>query len=211
MSAADVVAGVAGDNQSAPGVFGTLTSYAAEPDILARAANIRLLLLDVDGVLTDGQLYFTEHGESMKAFNTLDGQGIKLLQEQGLEVGIISGRKSPALSHRAQALGISLVAQGREDKFTALTELLAERPLALEQIAYIGDDLPDLLVMRHTGLAFAVPHAHAEIHGLAHGCSKRAGGHGAVRDICDFLLKAQGRYQAAIARFLADPHDAGKD
>jgi 3-deoxy-D-manno-octulosonate 8-phosphate phosphatase (KDO 8-P phosphatase) len=187
-------------------LFESIKLYAGVDNVLARARKISLLLLDVDGVLTNGQLYFTEHGESIKAFNTLDGQGIKLLQEQGIEVGIISGRKSPALGLRAQALGISLLAQGREDKYTALTELLANRHTALDEIAYIGDDLPDLLVMRHIGLAFAVPHAHSEIHRHAHACTLRDGGHGAVRDACDFILKAQHKYQAALARFLTNPN-----
>lgn len=191
-------------------VFDSITCYASDDDIIARAGKITLLLLDVDGVLTNGQLYFTEHGESIKAFNTLDGQGIKLLQEQGIETGIISGRKSPALANRAQALGITLLAQGREDKYVALTELLLNHKAGLDQIAYIGDDLPDLLVMRHTGLAFAVPDAHREVHRYAHACSRRAGGHGAVRDVCDFILKAQNKYQSAIARFLTTPDQAGQ-
>lgn len=186
-------------------VFDSIKCYAANDEVLLRAGKITLLLLDVDGVLTNGQLYFTEHGETTKAFNTLDGQGIKLLQEQGIEVGIISGRKSPALALRAQALGITLLAQGREDKYIALTELLANRSVGLDEIAYIGDDLPDLLVMRHTGLAFAVPDAHSEVHRYAHASTLRSGGHGAVRDVCDFILKAQNKYQAALARFLVNP------
>lgn len=189
-------------------LFESIKCYAPEDNVLERARKITLLLLDVDGVLTNGQLYFTEHGESIKAFNTLDGQGIKLLQEQGIEVGIISGRQSPALQLRARALGITLLAQGREDKYTALTELLASRPTALDQIAYVGDDLPDLLVMRHIGLAFAVPDAHSEIHRHAQVCTRRAGGHGAVRDAGDFILKAQNKYRAAIARFFVNPAQA---
>lgn len=186
-------------------VFETIKCYATADTVLDRARRIRLLLLDVDGVLTDGQLYFTEQGETVKAFNTLDGQGIKLLQEQNIAVGIISGRQSPALGLRAQALGITMLAQGREDKYTALTELLAHSSIVLDEIAYIGDDLPDLLVMRHTALAFAVPDAHSEVHRSAHACTLRRGGHGAVRDVCDFLLKAQNKYQAAIDRFFRNP------
>lgn len=199
-----------GDTLVPADVFDSIKCYAASDVVLARASRITLLLLDVDGVLTNGQLYFTEHGETTKAFNTLDGQGIKLLQEQGIEVGIISGRKSPALGLRAQALGITLLAQGREDKYIALTELLSHRSTGLDEIAYIGDDLPDLLVMRHTGLAFAVPDAHSEIHRCAHACTRRGGGHGAVRDVCDFILKAQNKYQAAIARFLENPAQTAK-
>lgn len=186
-------------------MFDTIKCYADSNTVLHKARRISLLLLDVDGVLTNGQLYITEHGESIKAFNTLDGQGIKLLQEQGIAVGIISGRKSPALAQRAQALGITLLAQGREDKFTALTEMLANHPAGMDDIAYIGDDLPDLLVMRHIGLAIAVPDAHSEIHQHAHACTLRTGGHGAVRDACDFILRAQNKYQAALARFLTNP------
>lgn len=186
--------------------FQTVRCYHASEAVLTRARRIKLLMLDVDGVLTSGQLYFSEHGETIKAFNILDGQGIKLLQEQGIEVGIISGRSSPALRLRAQALGITLLAQGREDKFTALQELLRELPYQLDEIACAGDDLPDLLVMREVGLAFAVPEAHSEIHLHAHACTLRSGGQGAVRDICDFLLRAQDRYQVALARFLGTEH-----
>jgi 3-deoxy-D-manno-octulosonate 8-phosphate phosphatase (KDO 8-P phosphatase) len=189
-------------------MFESVKCYADSDIVLGKARRISLLLLDVDGVLTNGQLYFTEHGESIKAFNTLDGQGIKLLQDQGIEVGIISGRKSAALALRAQALGISMLVQGREDKYTALTELLTHHPVALDKIAYIGDDLPDLLIMRHIALAFAVPDAHSEVHRHAHACTLRSGGHGAVRDACDFILRAQNKYQAAIARFLTNPHQS---
>lgn len=166
------------------------------------AASIRLLLLDVDGVLTDGQLYFGEHGEFLKAFNTLDGQGIKSLQQQGICVGIISGRKSAALTMRAQALGITLIAQGREDKMQALIEMLADLPFLMHEIAYLGDDLPDLLVMRHIGLPVAVPDAHHEVHRNAHACTTRRGGQGAVRDLCDYLLLSQQRYHAAVSSYL---------
>lgn len=175
--------------------------YAPEAEVLARARKIRLLVLDVDGVLTTGQLYFTEHGETLKAFNTLDGQGIKLLQEQGIEVAIISGRKSAALGLRASALGIKRIAQGREDKYDALQEMLSGQALELEQIACLGDDLPDLLIMTRVGLALTVPNGHQAVHLAAHACTVRRGGEGAVRDACDFLLHAQGRYDAALARF----------
>lgn len=178
--------------------------YHPEAEVTQRASGIQLLMLDVDGVLTDGQLYFSEHGESLKAFNTLDGQGIKLLQQQGIEVGIVSGRQSGALRQRANALGITLMAQGREDKFTALQELLAHHPCPLEKIAYVGDDLPDLLIMTRIGLPVAVPNAHESVHHHAALCTSRQGGHGAVRDIADFLLRAQGKYERALAAFTGD-------
>lgn len=176
--------------------------YDIADEVLQRAATIRLLLLDVDGVLTNGQLYYGEHGEVMKAFNTLDGQGIKLLQQNGIQVGIISGRKSAALSLRAAALGITVMAQGREDKADALDELLQTHPCPLDHIAYVGDDLPDLLVMRRIGLPIAVPNAHDSVHHYAALCTTRAGGEGAVRDVADFLLRAQGKYDSALGAFL---------
>ncbi len=175
--------------------------YDTADDVLKRAQSIRLLLLDVDGVLTNGQLFYGEQGEIMKAFNTLDGQGIKLLQQNGIQVGIISGRKSVALERRAAALGISLMAQGREDKGNALDELLQTHPCPLAQIAYVGDDLPDLLVMRRIGLPIAVPNAHDSVHHCAALCTTRSGGEGAVRDVADFLLRTQGKYDDALRAF----------
>lgn len=176
--------------------------YLPEDEVRQRAARISLLVLDVDGVLTNGQLYFSDQGETLKAFNTLDGQGIKLLQQNGIEVAIISGRQSGALSKRASALGISRIAQGREDKFAALTEMLASHPVELERIACAGDDLPDLQIMRRVGLAIAVPDAHESVHRYTQACTSRPGGIGAVREIADFLLQVQGRYDDAIANFL---------
>lgn len=184
--------------------FEPLQFYRDAESVTQSAANIRLLVLDVDGVLTDGQLYFSDQGEFLKAFNTLDGQGIKSLQKQGIQVGIISGRQSGALTIRAKALGITLIAQGREDKMTALRELLAQQSVQLNEIAYLGDDLPDLLVMRHIGLPVAVPDAHYEVHRFAHACTMRRGGHGAVRDVCDFILLSQQRYQSAISDYTED-------
>jgi len=175
--------------------------YNTADEVLKRAESISLLMLDVDGVLTNGQLFYGEHGEIMKAFNTLDGQGIKLLQQNGIHVGIISGRKSAALERRATTLGITLMAQGREDKSDALDELLQRRPCPLGQIAYVGDDLPDLLVMRRIGLPIAVPNAHESVHHCAALCTTRAGGEGAVRDVADFLLRAQGKYEQALSAF----------
>ncbi|ALO46967.1 KdsC family phosphatase [Pseudohongiella spirulinae] len=160
-----------------------------------RAKNIRLLVLDVDGVLTDGQLYFSEQGESLKAFNTLDGHGIKLLQANGIQVAIISGRRSAALERRATALGITLLWQGREDKLNALQELLQNAPYAPHEIACVGDDLPDLPIMLASALAITVPNAHASLRQYASLCTERPGGQGAVREVADYLLQSQGKYQ----------------
>lgn len=163
--------------------------------VTAAARSIRLLLLDVDGVLTDGKLYFGNSGEELKAFNTLDGHGIKMLKSVGIDVGIITGRSSNALEKRAGDLGITLLIQGREDKGNALDEILSTRSLSTEQIAYAGDDFPDLAVMRRVGLSFSVPGGHPEVRGMAHAVTGVSGGNGAVREICDFILQAQDRYR----------------
>lgn len=176
-------------------------------DVIERAKNIRLLLLDVDGVLSDGRLYFGNSGEEIKAFNILDGMGIKLLQNSGVQVGIITGRTSQLLERRANNLGIKLLVQGREDKLTALTELLENKPsgledITLDQIAFMGDDLPDLAVIRRVGLGLTVPNGHTEVQRNALWQSQRNGGEGAVREACDFILQAQGQYESAIEIYL---------
>ena len=163
-----------------------------EQDIRQAAAQIRMLLLDVDGVMTDGRLYVTSSGEEMKVFHTLDGHGIKMLQAAGLIVGIISGRDSAALSRRAGELGITLLYRGREDKLAVVHEILANHPgLQLHELAYAGDDLPDLPVIRAVGLGFTVPGAHDAVKAVARLQTARQGGNGAVREICDFLLAAR--------------------
>lgn len=171
-------------------------------DILRRARDIQLLVLDVDGVLTAGELYLSDSGEEIKAFSTLDGQGVKLLQSSGIQVGIISGRKSALVARRAENLGIQIVIQGREDKLNALNEICAETGLMPEQIAYAGDDLPDIKVMKAVQLSFAVANAHREVKQIAHAQTQLNGGHGAVREVCDFILHAQDKYDDAIAHFL---------
>jgi 3-deoxy-D-manno-octulosonate 8-phosphate phosphatase (KDO 8-P phosphatase) len=168
----------------------------------ARARAIRLLVLDVDGVLTDGRLYFGAEGEAIKAFNTLDGHGLKMLAASGVQVAIISGRNSPMVRRRAEGLGISLIKLGREDKFTALQELLRDEPCPLEAIACMGDDYPDLSIMSRVGLALAPPNACDEVRVRAHWVSTRAGGEGAVRDACDLIMRAQGTYFAALAPYI---------
>jgi 3-deoxy-D-manno-octulosonate 8-phosphate phosphatase (KDO 8-P phosphatase) len=167
---------------------------------LARAKKITLLVLDVDGILSDGRITFSESGEELKSFNTLDGQGIKLLQRAGLKVAIITGRKSTIVAKRCADLGITLIAQGREDKMVALQELLYSMPCrpSLDEIAHMGDDLPDLLIMTQIGLALTVPNGHPEVLSRAHWKSSRAGGMGAVREACDALLLAQDKYHAVI-------------
>src|SRR5690606_14453643 len=129
-------------------------------ETIRRARNVTLVLLDVDGVLTAGELFLSDSGEEIKSFSTLDGQGIKLLQAAGIEVGIISGRKSSLVLRRAENLGIRLLVQGREDKVNALSELCNDAGYCPDQIAYVGDDLPDIKVMKAVQLSFAVSNAH---------------------------------------------------
>lgn len=171
-------------------------------DALERARDTRLLLLDVDGVLTAGELFLADSGEEIKAFSTLDGQGIKLLQSNGIRVGILSGRKSVLLGKRAENLGIKIVIQGREDKLAALNELCEEHGFQKTNIAYVGDDLPDIRVMKAVRLGIAVDNAHSSVKTIAHMQTHHAGGLGAVREVCDFILQAQDRYDDAIAPYL---------
>jgi 3-deoxy-D-manno-octulosonate 8-phosphate phosphatase (KDO 8-P phosphatase) len=167
--------------------------------LTAAAKNISLLLLDVDGVLTDGRLYFSNSGEEIKAFHSLDGHGIKMLMSVGIEVGIITGRTSVLLEKRAHDLGIEILYQGREDKLQALAEIMTATGLDSAQICYVGDDLPDLPVIKTVGLGFSVPQGHPELTAAADAVTKAAGGMGAVREISDFLLKSQNKYAAFVS------------
>ena len=171
-------------------------------DILARAKNIKCLILDVDGVLTDGRLYFTPDGTELKVFNTLDGHGIKMLQKSGVVVGIITGRTSQAVTKRAADLGVVHLYQGQENKIAAFNDLLQKLKLTPEQIAYAGDDLPDLPLMRQVGLSIAVANAHNTVTLHAHMQTQAHGGEGAVREVCDLIMQAQGTLTAAVESYL---------
>lgn len=168
------------------------------------AKTIKLLMLDVDGVLSDGRLYFGNDGSEFKSFSTLDGQGIKMLQASGVKVGIITGRSSQLVQNRANNLGIKILKQGREDKLVALNELLSEHKLELDfsEIAYMGDDYPDLPLIRRVGLGMAPANAHPVVAEHAIWRSERRGGEGAVREACDFIMKCQGSFDAALAPYL---------
>lgn len=166
--------------------------------ILERAAGIQLLALDVDGVLTDGRLYYTDAGDEIKAFSTMDGHGIKQLQKVGIEVALITGRRSDIVTRRASELGIRHVTQGQEGKLEVLDALLARLSLAYNQTAYIGDDWPDLPCVRRVALGVTVPDAHPELHRQAFCVTSRPGGNGAVREVCDWILKAGGHYEQAL-------------
>lgn len=173
-----------------------------DQELLQRASAIRLAIFDVDGVLTDGRLYFMPDGTEFKSFNTLDGQGIKMLMASGVEVAIISGRNSPLVQQRAANLGIRHLIQGREDKLNALAELRLDLDVELEQIAFLGDDLPDLPVMRRVGLGIAVASADSFVREQAHGITTAAGGAGAAREFCELIMFAQGSLDAARAAYL---------
>jgi 3-deoxy-D-manno-octulosonate 8-phosphate phosphatase (KDO 8-P phosphatase) len=167
-----------------------------------KAARIKLLILDVDGVLTDGKLFFDHDGNEYKSFHSQDGHGIKLLRQTGVEVAVISGRKSPAVALRMNNLGISHVYQGHEDKRAAFQELLVKLSLNPEEIAYAGDDLLDLPIMSRVGLAIAVDNAVATVKHYAHWSTSRSGGEGAVREICDLIMQSQGHYDAIVDAYL---------
>ncbi|MGK5041315.1 KdsC family phosphatase [Janthinobacterium sp. GB1R12] len=171
-------------------------------DNLARAAKVKLMIFDVDGVLTDGSLHFGPDGEMMKTFNVYDGLGIKLLQESGVQTAIISARRSAITARRAQDLGITHVHQGGHDKLTPFRELLALTGLTEEQCGYIGDDVIDAPILRRVGFAVSVPGGRPEALGLAHHVTQAGGGRGAVREICEFLLRAQDNYARVMAPFL---------
>lgn len=157
----------------------------------AAALSVRLLALDVDGVLTDGRITYSHSGEELKSFNIKDGLGVKLLQRAGVEIAIITGRRSAIVERRAKELGISALMQGREDKLIALRELCETRDLSLEQCAYMGDDLPDLSAIRAAGLGLTVADACSAVREAADWCSSRPGGAGAVREACDAILEAR--------------------
>ncbi len=168
----------------------------------AKAANIKLMIFDVDGILTDGSLHFSADGEVMKTFNVLDGQGIKLLQNAGIATAIISARKSAIVTKRATDLGITHIRQGIHDKRRAFLELIEELQLQPDQCGFIGDDVIDLPILLLAGFAASVPNGHAEVRRRVDFVTETSGGRGAAREVCDFILKAQGKYDAVLAPFL---------
>jgi 3-deoxy-D-manno-octulosonate 8-phosphate phosphatase (KDO 8-P phosphatase) len=160
--------------------------------LLRRARGVRLAIFDVDGVLTDGVLYLSARGEMLKAFHILDGLGLKMLRESGVMLAILSGRKSAAVLKRAREVGIDHVGQGVEDKLAAFRTLLGKLQLSESEAAFMGDDLPDLPVLKRCGLALSVPGAPPVVQQHAHYVTRRPGGRGAVREACELLMQAQG-------------------
>lgn len=172
------------------------------PDALARARRVRLVIFDVDGVLTDGRLWYTPQGDELKAFHAFDGHGVKLLLMAGLDTGIISGRDSPAVAKRAKELGIEQVMQGVEDKHAAFDRMLRRAKVKRAATAYMGDDVVDLPVLMRCGFACAPHEAPEDVRRRAHYIASADAGHGAVREVCEFILEAQGKLGPILRRFL---------
>ena len=176
----------------------------ADTAVYQRAAVVRLLALDVDGVLTDGGLYMSGQGELLKAFHIHDGKGLAMLREAGIEIALLTARRSEILLRRAEELRIRHVLQGREPKWPALEALLGELQIAPAQTAYIGDDLVDLPVLRRVGLAATVADGHPWVARHCHWQAKRGGGQGAVRELCELILDAQGALLPILERHALD-------
>jgi 3-deoxy-D-manno-octulosonate 8-phosphate phosphatase (KDO 8-P phosphatase) len=176
------------------------------PELLLQAQGVRVAFFDVDGVLTDGGLYFSETGEALKRFNTLDGQGLKLLQLVGITPVVITGRDSPALRLRLKALGIEHARFGTEDKCPAAEAFLQTLGLDWSQAAAMGDDWPDLPVMQRAAFACAPANGHAQAKALAHYVTTERGGEGAARAFCDVLLVASGHYAGLLAQVGVNAH-----
>ena len=171
--------------------------------LIARAHRIRLAIFDVDGVLTDGTLHLSERGEETKSFNILDGLGLKMLSASGIATALLSGRKSKMVALRAKEIGISHVLQGAEDKLDVYHRLLRKLGIAEEETSFMGDDLPDLPVLRRCGLAISVPNAPEIVRSHVHYVTRITGGHGAVREACEFLMRARGTLENQLRNYLA--------
>lgn len=169
---------------------------------LERASRLRLMAFDVDGVLTTGDLYFTPNGDEIKVFSSLDGHGLKMLQEAGIEVAIITGRKSTMVERRAENLGIRHLFQGVHDKRAVMRELRASLQLTSEQTGYMGDDVVDLPILRACGFSATVADGHAFVQQHVDYTAGKGGGRGAVREVCDLILNAQGKLDAMLREYL---------
>ncbi len=172
-------------------------------EIVVRAQQVKLLILDVDGVLSDGRIYLDAQGIESKAFHVHDGLGIKLLQQAGIPVAVISSRNVPIVTMRMRDLGVEHIYQGQQDKLIAFNELLNHLSLLPEQVAYVGDDLVDIALLRRVGFGIAVANANAAILPYTHWTTTEKGGAGAVREVCEFLLTAQNKWQHALAKYIS--------
>jgi 3-deoxy-D-manno-octulosonate 8-phosphate phosphatase (KDO 8-P phosphatase) len=171
-------------------------------DIMQKAANIRLVIFDVDGVLTDGSLFLGDDGQEYKAFNSRDGHGMKMLQASGVDIGIITGRTSEVVKFRMDSLGIKHVYQGQLDKLPAFEELLQTLGLSHEEVAYVGDDVVDLPILIRAGLAIAVQDAHTLVKQHSHWITPNPGGRAAARDVCEMIMQAQGSLETQLNKYL---------
>jgi len=178
------------------------SSKTVSPDLRARARGVQLLILDVDGVLTDGRLYYGDAGDELKAFHIHDGLGIKMLRATGIEVAIVTGRSARAVELRAENLGIAHVFQGVADKLVVFERLLKQFGLPAAATAAMGDDLPDLPLLRRCGLAACVPEAPALVRSHSQFIANRSGGAGAVRELCELVMAAQGTLEARMEDYL---------
>jgi 3-deoxy-D-manno-octulosonate 8-phosphate phosphatase (KDO 8-P phosphatase) len=174
-------------------------------ELLARAARVRVLLMDVDGVLTDGTYWHVPDGRGglteVKAFDTQDGIALKWLREAGIAGGVITGRDSPAVEERARSAGFAHIYQGHLEKIPILEEIIEKASVSPEQVAYVGDDYTDVVIMHRVGLAVAPANARPEVKAEAHHATTRPGGQGAIREVVELLLKAQGRWDAILAHY----------
>lgn len=171
-------------------------------DVFERARRVRLVVFDVDGVLTDGGLVIDYEGREHKIFNSRDGHGMKLLRRTGVDIAVISGRTSPAVAHRMSSLGIDHVFQGQEEKLPAFESLVQQMGVGLEQVACVGDDVVDLPLLRRAGFAVAVADAHELVKAHAHWVTTNRGGHGAGREVCELIMRAQGTLQPLLDHYL---------
>lgn len=172
------------------------------PALMARLQGLRMMAFDVDGVLTDGQLFYTDNGTELKAFDTRDGHGIKMLRDAGIKLALITARRSELVERRSRDLGVHYCYQGSEAKLSAFQEILSELKLDLAQTGYMGDDLLDLPVLIRAGFAATVPEAVDAVRERSHYVTSRSGGRGAVREVCEMILRAQGRFDQALAEYL---------
>lgn len=172
-------------------------------ELMQKAAQIKLIVFDVDGVFTNGQIFMDDHGDEHKAFHVLDGQGIRWLLEAGIHVAIISGRNAKGVELRMQQLGIQHIFQGVSDKIPVYEKLLAALKLSDKDAAFVGDDLLDVPVLRRVGFGVAVANAVAEVKQFVQWTTKNSGGQGAIREVCELLLKAQGHWDKLLKRYHA--------
>ena len=177
------------------------TQRKATVDPAVKARNIKLLLLDVDGVLTDGGIWYTDAGDELKRFHVRDGSGLRIWQDAGLKVAILSGRTSAAVERRAKELGIFPIIQGQADKRAALSDILTATGATADQVCAVGDDLPDIPLMTACGLSAAVADAAAEVRAVASYTTAMPGGRGAVREVIEWLLKLRGEWTAAVGKY----------